>query len=62
MFSFYQGVQDKVGPVLTCPVKLVDESHFFCDGIAEYMTDNTDFTVIGWFVVYNIAYYIYPTF
>jgi len=41
------GSADKRSPVLSCPIKLVDESHFFCDGISDYMTDNTDFTVIG---------------
>ena len=38
---------EKTVPRLTSPLKLVDESHTFCDGLAEYMSDNQDFTVIG---------------
>ena len=28
-------------------LKFVDENHIFCDGISEFLTDNTDFLVIG---------------
>lgn len=47
IFSKKETGQEKTVPRLMSPVKLVDESHTFCDGLAEYMTDNQDFTVIG---------------
>ena len=34
-------------------LKLVDENHCFCDGIGDYLTDNTDFLVIGVFGLQN---------
>ena len=34
-------------------MKFVDENHIFCDGIADFLTDNTDFLVIGVFGLQN---------
>jgi len=34
-------------PKLRTSVKLIDENHTFCDSIADFLTDNTDFLVIG---------------
>ena len=33
------------------PMKLLDESQSFCDGIADYLGDNQDFLVIGKFIL-----------
>lgn len=37
----------KEKPKLRQALKFVDENHVFCDGISEFLTDNTDFLVIG---------------
>jgi len=44
---------EKVVPKLRQAIKFVDENHVFCDGINEFMTDNTDFIVIGVFGLQN---------
>ena len=31
----------------------MDENHIFCDGISDFLTDNTDFIVIGVFGLQN---------
>ena len=46
-------VCDKAIPKLRQAIKFVDENHVFCDGITEFMTDNTDFIVIGVFGLQN---------
>ena len=47
-------VSDKTPqPKLRQALKLVDENHCFCDGIGDYLTDNTDFVVIGVFGLQN---------
>ena len=40
-------------PRLKQPLKFVDENHIFCDGISDFLTDNTDFIVIGVFGLQN---------
>ena len=40
-------------PKLKQPLKFVDENHIFCDGISDFLTDNTDFVVIGVFGLQN---------
>lgn len=44
---------EKAVPKLRQAIKFVDENHVFCDGINEFMTDNTDFIVIGVFGLQN---------
>jgi len=44
---------EKSVPKLRQAIKFVDENHVFCDGINEFMTDNTDFIVIGVFGLQN---------
>jgi len=46
-------VSDKAVPKLRQAIKFVDENHVFCDGINDFMTDNTDFVVIGVFGLQN---------
>ena len=38
---------DRQLPKLKQSLKFIDENHVFCDGIADFLTDNTDFIVIG---------------
>lgn len=38
---------------LNQPLKFVDENHIFCDGISDFLSDNTDFVVIGVFGLQN---------
>ncbi len=33
------------------PVKIIDEGQAFCDTVLEYLTDNSDFLVIGEFTI-----------
>jgi len=40
-------VSEKPLPKLRTAVKLIDENHTFCDSIADFLSDNTDFMVIG---------------
>lgn len=40
-------VTEKPLPKLRTAVKLIDENHTFCDNIADFLSDNTDFMVIG---------------
>jgi len=42
-----ESVSDRQLPKLKQSLKFIDENHVFCDGIADFLTDNTDFIVIG---------------
>ena len=46
-FCPYSSEKPKEKPKLRQALKFVDENHVFCDGISEFLTDNTDFLVIG---------------
>ena len=45
--------RERSQPRLRQALKFVDENHVFCDGIGDFMTDNTDFMVIGVFGLQN---------
>ncbi len=33
------------------PVKIIDEGQAFCDTVLEYLTDNSDFLVVGELII-----------
>ena len=46
-FVLFAICSDRPQHKLRQAIKFVDETHVFCDGISDYLTDNTDFLVVG---------------